>query len=90
MRARRFELAAAGQRGKGRAQAALGVTVEVPLAAEAGPLAEDQQGNHLAVGQRRLGAGCGPVRELGFAKVIGHNVEFGEEGVRIHHSQPLS
>ena len=84
------ELAAARESGESRTQPAYGVTVEVPFTAEAGPLAEDNQGDHLTARQGRLGAGRVPGRELGLAKIISQNVECREEGVRIHHSQPLS
>ena len=84
------ELAAPWQGGESWPQAAGGVTVEVPFAAEACPLAEDDQGDYLALSQRSLEAGSGAVLGLAFAKVISHHIQYREEGVRIHHGQPLS
>ena len=84
------ELAAPRQGGESWPQAASGVTVEVPLAAEACPLAEDGQGNHLALSQEGHGAGRAVVLGLAFEKVISHHIQYREEGVRIKHSQPLS
>ena len=80
------ELAAPGECGEGRAQAAYGITAEVPFAGEAGPLAEDNQGNHLGPGQGSPGAGSATGRGLGFAEITGHDAECREEGVRVHHS----
>lgn len=77
------ELAALGKSGESWPQAAGGIATEIPFAAEAGPMAEDNQGNHLAAGQGSLGAGSGAGRGLGFAKVISRDAECREEGVRI-------
>ena len=52
------ELAAPGKGGESRPQTAGGVTVEVPFAADARPLAEDDQGDYLALSQGSLGPGA--------------------------------
>ena len=55
------DLAAPQQDGESWPQAAYGVTAEVPFAAEACPLAEDDQGDYLALSQGSLGAGSAVV-----------------------------
>ena len=80
------ELAAPGKGGKSRAQTAGGITVEVPFAAEAGPLTEDNQCDYLALGQRSPGPRSALRLGLAFAKIISHHIEYREEGVRIQHS----
>src|SRR5215211_1031695 len=79
-----IELRAIGQGGEGLAQIPSSVAVEVPLACEAAPLREDGQGDHLAVGEGRLGPGP-PFGRLGVAEVVHHDVKCGEEGVHVEH-----
>jgi hypothetical protein len=78
------ELGAVWQGGEGRAQAALSVAVEVPLAGEPGPPSEDGQSDDLAFGEGGLRS-WPPFRRTGVAEVVDHNVEYGEEGVHIDH-----
>ena len=73
-------MGASWQCGEGVEQVGLGVAVEVPLAGEAAPTGEDGQGYDLAFGEG--GIGSGPLFwRLGLAKIVGDDVECGEEGV---------
>ena len=62
------ELVAPRQGGESWPQAAGRVTVEVPFAAEGCPLAEDDQGDYLALSQGSLGTGNATGREIGICK----------------------
>ena len=79
------ELAPMGQRWKRRTQMLAGVAVEVPLTAEAFPLTEKCQGDHLTLGQGGPGAWDTLWSQLAFAEIIGHHVKCGQEGVGVDH-----
>src|SRR5215210_6162608 len=82
------ELGAAWQGREGRAQAALSVAVEVPLAGESRPPGEDGQGDDLARTEGGLRS-WPPFRRTGVAEVIDHDVECGEEGVHVEHEESV-
>ena len=63
----------------------IGLVVDASLAEEATPLAEEGQGDHLAAGQRGLGARSLLWRQLVFAKIVGPDIKCDEKGVGVHH-----
>src|SRR5215212_1471858 len=79
------ELRAIGQGGESTSQTALGVAVEVSLAGESRPAGEDREGDDLALGKGRLGAGASLLGAVRLAEVIDDDVECGEEGVHVEH-----
>ena len=82
------ELRTIGQGREGASEVACGVAVEVPLAAKAGPTGEDGEGEDLAFGEGRLGAGL-PFWPMGVAEVVHHDVKCGKEGVHIDHKSSV-
>ncbi len=84
-----IELGALGQSGEGIAQAAAGVTVEIPFAGESGPPGEDGEGYDLAGAQGCIGSGMSFFLRAGLAEVVDHNVECGEEGVHVEHEESV-
>jgi hypothetical protein len=82
------ELRAVGQSRKSRAQLALSVAVEVPLAGEPRPPGEDSQRDHLACTERRLWSWF-HFRRARLAEVVDHNLECSEEGVHIDHEESV-
>src|SRR5215210_7384347 len=83
------ELGAAWQDREGRAQAALSVAVEVPLAGESRPPGEDGKGNDLALAEGCIGSGMSFISRAGLAEVVYHDVECGEEGVHVEHEESV-
>jgi hypothetical protein len=70
------ELALGAERGKVASQVSLGEPPEVPLAAEAGPLGEDCEGEDLRVGDERRATGPRSVRGVGgLPPVFGEDVQ---------------
>src|SRR5215212_1170784 len=78
------ELGAAWQCGECSSHMTISVAVEVPFAGESAPAGEDSEGDDLT-----LAEGGFRTRALfgrpGLAKVVNHDIKYGEEGVHIDH-----
>src|SRR5215216_220124 len=83
------ELRTMGQGRKGISQAGVCIAVEVPLAPEASPSGEDGEGDDLAGTERGIGSGMLLYLRAGVAKIVHHDVEYGEEGVHIDHESTV-
>src|SRR5512133_519005 len=66
----------------------ISVAVEVPFAGESAPAGEDSEGDDLTLAEGGFRTRA-LFRRPGLAKVVNHDIKYGEEGVHIDHEESV-